>query len=37
MFLFTSFLAKPGAEPRRSGEVIRKYAGGSLKVKCWDV
>ena len=32
MFLFTSFLAKPGAEPRRSGEVIRKYAGGSLKV-----
>ena len=32
MFLFPSFLAKPGAEPRRSGEVIRKYAGGSLKV-----
>ena len=32
MFLFPSFLAKPGAEPWRSGEVIRKYAGGSLKV-----
>ena len=32
MFLFTSFRAKPGAEPWRSGEVIRKYAGGSLKV-----
>ena len=32
MFLFSTFLAKPGAEPRRSGEVIRKYAGGSLKV-----
>ena len=39
-FCVSSFLAKPGAEPRRSGEVIRKYAGGSLKVsefKCWDV
>ena len=32
MFLFSTFLAKPGAEPWRSGEVIRKYAGGSLKV-----
>ena len=32
MFLFTRILAKPGAEPWRSGEVIRKYAGGSLKV-----